>query len=111
MDMSDPPTGSRTVAGGPGLTNPIPHRIYLIGQICSIFIGFKKGCTPLEMDISETHRIYPTQPNLSQFESLIAHIISRSDISDVLTLSTVINMWGLEIGLHPLLTSAGHSNN
>jgi hypothetical protein len=91
------------VAGGPGLTNPIPHQIYLIDRICSIFIGFKKGCTPLE--------IHPTQPNVSQFESLIAHIISRSDISDVLTLSAVINMWGLEIGLHPLLTSAGHSNN
>jgi hypothetical protein len=33
-------------------------------------------------------RIYPTQPNLSQFESLIGHIRSRSDISDVLTALT-----------------------
>jgi hypothetical protein len=62
------------VAGWPGQTYLIPHRIYPISWICPVFIEFKKGCTPLETDISGTHQIYPTQSNLSQFESPIGYI-------------------------------------
>jgi hypothetical protein len=68
-------------------------------------------CHPPRADISEPHQIYPTQPKLSHFESPIRHIWSRSDISDVLTPPTVINVWGLYIGPHSPLGSTGHSKH
>jgi hypothetical protein len=52
-------------------------------------------CHPPRPDISEPHRIYLTQPKLSHFEFPIGHIRSRSNISNVLTPTTVINVWGL----------------
>jgi hypothetical protein len=52
-------------------------------------------CHPPRSDISEPHQIYLTQSKLSHFEFPIRHIRSRSDISNVLTPATIINVWGL----------------
>jgi hypothetical protein len=76
-DISKP---SSDISDLPDLSEP--HRVPVL-------------CHNLWSYISESHRIYPTQPKLSQFEFLIGHIRSRSDISDVLTPPTVINLWGL----------------
>jgi hypothetical protein len=79
----------------PGRTYQTPGWIYPTHQIYSGFIGFQYHVTPTQLDISEPHRIYLTQPKLSHFEFPIGHIRSRSDRSDVLIPPMVINVWGL----------------
>jgi hypothetical protein len=76
LDMFDPRSGSRAMT-----VRSVEH-IPPVEHVCA-WLGSREFPS-YRTDISNLHRIYPIQPNSSQFESPIEHIWPWSDISDVL---------------------------
>jgi hypothetical protein len=100
-DISDPISD---ISNQPDMSSP--HRVPEPLQAARVRhirpIGFVRPSSGCRSIVPFLERIYPSHigyicPSriLSQFESPIRHIRSRSDIADVLTPPTVIIVWGL----------------